>query len=272
MRTVFTNSEICHVFNEQNQYEGRTSNSNLYFYDEKIYSYGSHYLLAQFLDSNTILINDKGYSHSTSKHIGLIINATRNRKQYFTTKTETKIVFDNITEWLSKLVKARKTKQYYINQIDSTFKMYFDYLEYTKQKTSKKKIKEHRQILKLYDNFINNFDNLEQQIKEQQIKEAIKNKKEIVKKLKDWKSCKIDWFRNKTNIDFLRLNKDSVETSQNVKIPIIEAKRLLKLIEHRNILGAKVDNKYTVTAFNSLLKIGCHNIPLKEINYIKNLI
>ena len=83
MKTVFTNSEIVHVFNEQNQFEGRTSNGSMYFYNNKIYSYGSHYLLAEFLDNNTILINDKGYSNTTSKHISLITLATRNRKQYF---------------------------------------------------------------------------------------------------------------------------------------------------------------------------------------------
>ena len=272
MKTVFTNSEIVHTFNEQNQYEGKTSNNSMYFYNNKLYSYGSHYLLCEFIDNYTVIINDKGYSNTTSKHIGLITGATRNRKQFFTTKIETETVFNNVTEWLSKIIKARKTRQYYINQINNTFNMYFDYLEYTKQKTAKKKNKQHRQILKLYDNFINNLDNLEQQIKEQQKKEAIKNKKEIVKKVKDWKNLKINWFNNKTSNDFLRLKDNKIETSQGVKIPILEAKRLLKLIDSKSILGARVDNRYTVTAFNSLLKIGCHNIPLKEINYIKNLI
>ena len=59
MKTVFTNSEIVHVFNEQNQNDGRTSNGSMYFYNNKIYSYGSHYLLAQFLDSQTVLLTIK---------------------------------------------------------------------------------------------------------------------------------------------------------------------------------------------------------------------
>ena len=86
MKTVFTNSEIVHVFNEQNQNEGRTSTGSMYFYNNKIYSYGSHYLLGHFIDNETILINDTGYSNTTSKHIYLLQDATRNRKQYFTTK------------------------------------------------------------------------------------------------------------------------------------------------------------------------------------------
>lgn len=272
MKTVFTNSEIVHVFNEQNQYEGRTSNGSMYFYNNKVYSYGSHYLLAEFLDSQTVLINDKGYSTTTGKHISLITSATRNRKQYFVTKTHYSIVNQNIKEYLNKLVKARKTKEFYLSQIDSTLKMYFEYLEYTKQKTKFNKYKEHRETLRIANKFYNDFDNLKETIKEANLKESIKAKKEIVQKLKDWKNNKIDWFINKTNFDYLRINGENIETSQNVKISIREAKRVLNLIEAKKVIGQKIDNRFTVTSFNNFLKVGCHNISIKEINYIKNLI
>ena len=173
MRTVFTNSEIMHVFNEQNQYEGRTSNNNVYFYDNKIYSYGSHYLLGEFIDDNTIVINDYGYNNITAKHIYLLTDATRDKKQFFTTKIYTAIVLDNVTLWLKKLTRARKTKEYYLNEIDNTLKMYFDYLEYTKQKTKYNKIKKHRKIKKIANDFYNNFEGLKEHVKEQQRKNAI---------------------------------------------------------------------------------------------------
>ena len=272
MKTVFTNSEIVHVFNEQSQNEGRTSNGSMYFYNNKMYSYGPHYLLGHFLDNNTILINDAGYSNTTSKHIYLLQDATRDKKQYFRTQTEYKIVNKSIKDYLNKLTRATKKKEYYLSIIDSTLKMYFDYLEYTKQKTKHKKYKEHKETLRLANDFYNNFDDLQETIKESNKIQAIKEKKAIQQKLKDWKSHKIDWFRNKTNNDFLRLNNDFVETSQNVKIPILEAKRLLKLIELKNITGQRVDNRFIVKAFNSVLTVGCHNIPVKEINYIKQLI
>lgn len=272
MKTVFTNSEIVHVFNEQNQYEGRTSSGSMYFYKNKIYSYGSHYLLGHFLDNDTILINDKGYSNTTSKHISLLQDATRNRKQYFITQTEYKTVNESIKDYLNKLTRATKKKQYYLSQIDSTLKMYFDYLEYTKQKTKFSKFKEHRETVRIANKFYNDFDNLKETIKEANLKASIKAKKEIVQKLKDWKNNKIDWFINKTNFDYLRINGENIETSQNVKISIIEAKRVLNLIEAKKVIGERIDNRFTVTSFNSFLKVGCHNISLNEINYIKNLI
>jgi hypothetical protein len=54
MKTVFTNNEIFHVFNEQKQETGRTPNRNIFFENNKIYSYGYHYLLGEFIDENTI--------------------------------------------------------------------------------------------------------------------------------------------------------------------------------------------------------------------------
>jgi len=272
MKTVFTNSEIMHVFNEQNQYEGRTSNNNIYFYDNKIYSYGSHYLLGEFIDKETIIINDKGYSNSTAKHIFLLMDATRDKKQFFTTKIETKIVLNDIKDYLNKFTKARKTKNHYLNKIDYLLKMYFEFIEYKRQKTKYNKIKEHREIKRIANNFYNNFENLKEQVKEQQKKQAIKDKKAIQKNLKDWKKGKINWFRNKTNKDYLRLRNNFVETSQGVKIPVSEAKRVLKLIELKKVIGQKIDNRFTVVSFKDFLKVGCHNIDKKEIKYIKELI
>lgn len=272
MKTVFTNSEIMHIFNEQKQSVGRTANRNIYFYNNEIYSYGSHYLLGEFIDKETIIINNEGYSNSTSKHIYLLIDATRDKKQFFTTKIKTKIVLNTIKDYLNKLTRARKTKEYYLNEINSTLKMYFDYLEYTKQKTKYNKMKEHKEIKRIANDFYNNFENLQEQIKEQQKKNAIKEKEAIKKNLKEWKCGKNIWFRNKTNRDYLRLKNDYIETSQGVKIPISEGRRILKLIELKKVVGQKVDNRFVVTSFKEFLKVGCHNISNDEINYIKELI
>jgi inorganic pyrophosphatase len=270
MKTVFTNSELVHTFNLQNQYEGKTPNGSLYFYNTKMYSYGSHYLLCEFLDGNTVLINDKGYSNTTLKHISLITEATRNRKQFFTTKTDTKIVLNDIKNYLNKLTRARKTKQHYLNQINSTFEMYFDFVDYTKQKTKLKKVKEHREILKLYKDFTENYDNLEQEIKKAQIKEQQRAKKAIKENLKKWRNSEINWFRNNTGKDYLRLlDSNTIETSQGVKIGKKEAQRLCNLIDHKKAIGQKVDDKYLITACNSILKAGCHTIDMQEINLIR---
>lgn len=74
--------------------------------------------------------------------------------------------------------------------------------------------------------------------------------------------------------DFLRVSQDGqlVETTQGVAIPVKEAQRVLKLIERGKVIGTKIDGKYTVDAFNGLLKVGCHRISREEIENIKNQI
>ena len=272
MKTVFTNNEIFHVFNEQKQETGRTPNKNIFFENNKIYSYGYHYLLGEFIDENTIVINNTGYSNTTSKHISMLSNATRDKKQFFTEQVEPKKALINLENWVNKLPRATKNKDIYLLQIDNTLKKYIEFIEYINKDISILNKENHEKIISLKDSFYNNFDNLEQEIKDQQKRQKEKNKQAIKENLIKWKSNEINYFRNKTGKDFLRLIGENIETSQGVKIPIIEAKRLLKLIDTKNIIGQRVDDRFVVRSFDTILRVGCHNIDISEINYIKNLI
>ena len=110
MKKVFSNSEIVHKFNELTQNEGRTPTNSMFFNTNgtKLYSYGNHYLLAEFIDDNTVMINDKGYSVSTGKHISLVTSATRNRNQFFWSTTDFKSVNSTIKDCLNKLPTSNK--------------------------------------------------------------------------------------------------------------------------------------------------------------------
>lgn len=272
MRTVLTNNEIFHVFNEQKQTEGKTSNRNIFFYNDKIYSYGYHYLLGEFIDEKTILINNTGYSNSTSKHITKLINATRDKKQFFTEQVEPKKVLVNLENWLNKLPRAKINKQSYLSDISNTLDTYFAFFEYMKQPVSIINKEAHEKIASIKEKFYTNFENFEQEIKDQQKRQKEKDKEAIKESLIKWKNNEINYFSNKTEKDYLRLNGENIETSQGVKISIIEAKRLLKLIDTKNIIGQRVDDRFIVRSFNTVLTVGCHNIDISEINYIKNLI
>lgn len=267
MKTVFTNSEIVHAFNLQDQNYGRTSNGSMYFENNKIYSYGSHYLLGEFIDDNTIIINNEGYSVTTSKHISLLTNATRDKRQFFKIETKPELVLSELKNLLKLLSRTRLKADYYTTTINNLFENYFKYVDYKKPKKSK----EHRQIVKLYNDWFTSTENLLEVVKEQTKKDKEKKLREVKKKLKKWRTFETNWLSNQTGKDFLRIDKANnvIETSQGVKIPIEEGKRLLKLIDLKQIVGARIDNKYIVNAFNGLLKVGCHNIELKEINNIK---
>ena len=138
MKKVFSNTDCVHTFAQRTQNNGRTSNNNIFFEGDSIYSYGYHYELGRFLDDKTILINDEGYSNSTAKHITLLVGATSQYKQYYTTKTDIHLVHEQIMYLRQKLSKARKP-QIYITQIYSYWSSLNTYLTDRKLKTKANK-------------------------------------------------------------------------------------------------------------------------------------
>lgn len=270
MKTVFSNSEIMHVFAQRTQREARTANSNVFFYGNKIYSYGYHYLLGEFLDDNTILINDKGYSVSTSKHINYLRQAVSQYKRFYTTETDEKYLIDKLNNELQKLTKAKKP-EIYINSINYLFKKYTEFQEFRKLPINK-------EISKIYKT-ANNGINLEAYKKIVQKKEA-KEKREKLKKFKavynDFKNYETNRiYKGLTGFDYLRISKDKqyIETSQQIQIDIIEAQKIARAIKlGLNIVGQRL-KYYTINKFdkNGLIA-GCHNIPKSEIDQILKLI
>lgn len=285
MKKVFTkSSDVIHLFANQLQSEARCSNvffSNERNFDNrnesefatKIYSYGYHYLLAEFIDRNTIVINDDGYSNTTAKHINEITQATSHKTRFFKSETDLKRVLYSVKSNARKLINARKP-ELYISPSLRLFSRLNEFINHTGQKEMLKTIeyKEIQTIIKAIEedpkNSIDAVIKFEKtrKAKEQRIERA-KRKKEV----KEFKTYK----RNRLTVggvDYLRISQDglSVETSQSVKVPIKEAKRLLKLIEIKKIIGEKVNDQFLITAFNGSLKVGCHNIPKEEIEEIKN--
>lgn len=282
MKTKFSNSEICHVFAQQQQEIGEACNifmKNDNFknnYANKIYSYGYHYLLAEFINSNTVLINNKGYSNSTSKHISLIIGATRQYKQFFTMNCDIDLVYNQIMTNKNKLARANKPELY----IDPIFRLYnsiIDYYTYINKLSHLKKHGYFKEIKKLVDALNTDSEGLKEKLNKLAIdkakKQARKDKKELKEKLVKFTSFDINSFRI-GNFDYLRISKDKtqIETSQQIKIDIDKCKLLYKLIKAgKDIKGYKLDY-YTVISINGSLKIGCHNIHRNEINRIANLL
>ena len=276
MKTVFSsNYDVIHAFAQQNQYEGRNQTRSVFFYDNKIYSYGHHYLLGEFIDKNTIVINDKGYSNSTAKHINILIGATSQYKQYFLTKIDIDYIHSHVFNYLKpKLAKARKP-QIYLSEIFSLWHSLNEFAIDRKQKTKLAKNPKFQQLLRFVD-MLQDSENLEA-LKDWQRKENERKNREEKKlfrdKLKKFNEYKIDFFRV-GNLDFLRLSKcgQYVETSQGVKIDISEAKRYYNILTSgANMRGEKISH-YITKSFDKLLTIGCHNIGKDEVQRIGKLI
>lgn len=267
MKTVFANSyAVMHAYAQQNQPEGKNSSRNVYFEGPRIYSYGRHYLLGEiFTPKNKdpyIVINDSGYSVTTSKHISQLTSATRQYKQFFTSNVDIDQCYSNIQGLKSKLANARKP-ELYTRPMLSHWNRLNEFIEYTKATDIKKsdKYKELKKIMKALSDPAA-LDKLKQLDKKLKAQRAAKAKKELRDRLQKFYNHELSYVSNNTGTDYLRLSKDktNVETTQGVKVPAREALILYKMIlAGKDIKGYKIEG-YTVISINGTLKIGCHNI------------
>lgn len=293
MKTVFSNHhEVCHKFNEQSQEYGRAS--NIFFEGDRIYSYGYHYLMAQFLTPQLIVINDTGYSMSTSKHISILRQATSDKTQVFTMRAEPKRVAEQINEAFVKLAHARKPEKYIfeiINLYQEFTRSYFllgGYLSVNYHDASysilslKELPKQTRDLLKEIEGIYKGLNTDEQkkqleQIKKRDLKLRKERKARELEKIAEEKEKFYNYERdyiNRIEFDLLRVSEcgEFVETSQRVKIPMQEAKRYYKLLNSgANMRGEKIA-QYVTKSFNDALNIGCHKIDKQEAQRIGNLI
>ena len=279
MRTVLKNtSEVVHTFAQKTQNEGRAGNV---FFEKKnfLYSYGRHYLLAQFITDNDIIINDTGYSVSTSKHIAAVTYATRQYNQYFVIEIDARKVFNRMRELLTKLGKARKPENYLyeIENLYTSFTSFQNYIRKNRINTSflcAKNSKEYKGIVKIYKNTRpENISTFTEKLKEKAKKEKAKEAKKVKSLLSDFYAYKRHSIRI-GNEDFIRVsqNGQNVETSQNVSVPIDDARKLYKAIQSGiDIKGYRIGN-YTVNSLNGVLTIGCHRINIESVHRTGNKI
>ena len=292
MKTVFSNSQdVMHKFAEQSQTEARSSNvymskTWLFKHDfaNQIFSYGRHYLLAEFIDLETVYINDGGYSNTTAKHISHIEDATRQYKQIFFSES-LRPAIQNTIDAFNSLKKAKKPEKYisiiqansekfnsktffFVEDAGSSPKfIQFKYLPNSIQE----KVKECRKICKQVENI--DLKALQEQARKKEQVAKKKAEKAFFDSLKKWFNFEIDSYylaRNVTGKDYLRINRETeqVETTQNVKIDFEDAANLYKLIQSgKDIKGYKI-GYYTVISLNGVLQIGCHKIDVDNMHKV----
>lgn len=285
MRKVLKNhSEVAHFWANKIQPEG--FGSSMFFHGDIIYSYGTHFPIAKHIDNNLILFTSKGYSSSTGKHKGITRSAIPSGIEVLTVPivriasiTEH---FDNIKYFIneiktnfSKSERARKYKSLYLKSGLNHIGNMKRYLEIFKIKSKLPS------GLKKAVNLFINMDNAEimEVIKaEQDIqkKAELQRKKEQEKKflelLPKWKNNEVynlPYYKKQ----YLRLVNNEIETSLHVKISIETFKKYYSLLKVGVcLINVKIDHYRVTKQDNNLITIGCHAIPISEINYIANLL
>ena len=292
MRKVLKNSsEVIHYFANQIQSEGKNQSRNIYFEGKSLFSYGSHYKLAQILTPRSVLINDIGYSVTTSKHIHETTHATRHMTRFFSSEVFIKNALSECESLAQKIPFARSNKLNHINRIKRLFNKVIEFdlfckenkidfvrwSNYEKINTKLyKRSKDVKRLQYLY-NSLANIETLESEIKAQKQREKAKREREQKKLTKDFREFKRYFVR--LDFDILRVEtcKDYILTSQNVRIEIQEAKKLLLALEslkynqeaiNNTLRGYKISHYYIKEAKNNSLVVGCHRIKFDEIKTI----
>lgn len=281
MKTVISPEAVAHAWANSTQSEARNSNRSFYFSGRSIYSYGSHFEIARHVEHEghkAILFTLRTYSVTTAQHIAIAKSAASHKRLIFVPDPSQSIhdnlegYFHRIKSELSGLAKARKPEKY-IEPAKRLLGYCTDFCEFYKIEVPEK-------ITELVQSAIGG------QYKEYLIKEAERiaaEKKEAEEKrmkaylaqVKKWKAGKIQRIYDRLDKDFLRVNGDKVETSQNIQIPVEVAKRMYRDIQTA-LSGGKPVKKildYEVKKLDkSGLQVGCHAIEMKEIERVVKLI
>lgn len=286
IKRVFTGAkDVIHLFAQKSQ--DRANCQNVFFeptgqnfdnrsgnkwqkkqeFGTKLYSYGYHYLLAEFLDDNTVMINDKGYSPTTAKHINIARYALSQYKRFYLTNCDIDYVHSVIKSDIASLASARKP-ELYVNSILHVWEELNKFLVWSKGITKAKKNAKYREMVRIIERI--NVPDYQDKLKAIKKAEQGRIAKKLKKAIKDFETYEISSIRIGNKEDYLRLSESGqyVETSQGVRVPTREAKILYDMIcAGKDVKGYRI-NGFTVTSLNGTLTIGCHNINIESVHKV----
>lgn len=305
MKTLKFNSDYqacahSFIYAEKNE-SGENYGRRMFFNNDTIYSYGYHFIIAKKIRNKSgeidfVLFNSNKASVTTTKQQTIVERSICYRIISVSTDINN---FNALNEILQKekeifylcnlYLKARSehNKKNYYNEITTHLNSINFLMCYYKIKSSTPtRIRKFINLKDKKDDLINilkigekNRSKADKRRKTNEENKRIKRIEELKKiessNIKKWKKGEIKKiYLTYDKNDYLRIceNKKSVETTQNISIPIKEAKKAIKLIESSKIIGYKIDEKYLVKSINGILKVGCHNISINEIEQIKNLL
>lgn len=270
MKKVVTPQQVAHLFANQLQDEARNANNSLYFYNDKIYSYGSHFCIAKFVDNHTLLFTERSYSNTTSAHVSIVSSATSHKDKIYCanptgTHEENFKYWTNEAENISNKLSRANKPEIYLNQLSSIKAKVIKYSEYFDIEipivlnavlsiTDKKEVIEY-------------LETKEKLIQADKKAKEIQQAKAHKLALNKWRKFESQRLLLRNGFDYIRKNETDFETSQGVKFSLAIGMRF-----YNNLKNVKVGDKFlefTITEItNKYIVIGCHKITFAEINKV----
>jgi len=280
MKKVFRNAdEVIHAFAQKpynKDAEGRSG--NIYFDGFSLYSYGRHYELARYLDIETVLINDTGYSVTTAKHISKARHALSQYRRFYVSLCNPEAVSAQLMVLRVRLSKARKPSKY-INEAFGIIEAYKSYTHWAESHPNRDDMPYLKSAYRLQvdelANFFESFTNSEE------MQAAFKAEREAEKKRQELNAQKFcdafyafepfEALRNAARLPYslIRVNGEFVETSQNIRLPLTVARAALRRLDSGALkIGDRIDSYGVKDITTEYIRIGCHLIKIQDIRRV----
>ena len=147
MKNYKSIKEVVKAFSKQLEYEGKNVSGSLYFVGNQMYSYGSHYLLAEIVSEDIVLINNQYYSKTTAKHRSAVMSGIKQYVQMDFIVSDTDKLIKFFEDTYDKLIDS-KTKASYYKQIAD--KMYKDFCFFVEQEFNDITVEECNDVVNCY--------------------------------------------------------------------------------------------------------------------------
>lgn len=280
MRRVLANHrEVAHYWANEVQPYGESG--NMFFEDDTIFSYGRHFPIAKHYPGDVILFTNRGYSVSTSKHISYTRQAIPGDKQIvYCYNPERPANEENLTDAIKdieyNLKKAARARTYKLQYLNNARRAH-ENITQLKKLFKIKGWKIPKYDFEAPESILTVISDRMKKAEAKKKRQAAKDAKLFAIDLELWKKDTTLSFHNirgkyTAKFDYCRVNrdKDIVETTQSAHVPLAEAVTALRLLaKGKNLHGLKI-GYYTVISYDGkVLKIGCHNIPQSEIDYLR---
>lgn len=263
---------------QQTQSTGKAG--NIFFDGPRIYSYGYHFEMARFIDNDTVLITIERYSVSTARHLSLVRGAVAH-KQVFEVPSFTDHL-KNVRHYIEharghfdKAKRARTSTTYLLGVARRTVSILRDYLE----KFPTPIPASHTDLWASLEagSYLDGEVQKQLLAKEREARKAEVESKRLAREAREREEqARLEkWIAGEGGGYFsamrLRVKGNEVETTYGAKVPIIEARKLYRAMKAGlNVAGQHIGH-YTVTRLDTEemeLVVGCHKIPLAEIERI----
>lgn len=266
------NSNVAHIWAQQNE-SGRIEGSNFFAVGTSIYSYGSHFQIARFIDKKTVLFTTKGYSPTTLKHISHTNRALDGLDVTVFNVPDLGVgstsCNDNLADYLHRinmlLLKHSRARVYdYTYEITHLLNEARAFITYFKMgRTSQA-----RRINKIdLDDLEGVTNEIKKRRNEALVKERVKLNAQFNERINKFKGTEDVSY--KVGFDYLKIDGDIIRTSGGAQVPLNTA-----IVAHKRLLSGKGVNGLQVGHFTIIshsettIKIGCHNILISDLNNV----